>query len=162
LVLESRNASSTLTVVFAVMRRIIFRLAAVLALLIVGLVVALVLSVNGLAKRGIQDYITKMSQVQVKLDGVHLSLLSGAGQINGLEMGNPPGYKTPSSIRVGAATIRLKPTTLFADTVSMQALHIQDPEITVEGTLRGNNLSQILENIDTYTANEKASRRGKE
>ena len=144
------------------MRKMFTRIVFFVLVLVVLLVFGLAFLVNRLAKKGIETYGPEMTQVAVDLKSVNLSLLSGQGRINGLKVGNPPGYKTPSAIQANAISIDIKPTTLFADTLMIESMHIQNPEITVEGNLKRNNLQQILESIEAYTTDEKKTKSGKE
>ena len=70
-------------------------------------------------------------KVQVKLDSVNLSLLSGSGKVQGLIVGNPEGFKTPQAISVGAASLALQPASLLADKIVVESINVQAPEITV-------------------------------
>jgi hypothetical protein len=90
--------------------------------------------------------------VDVTLDSVNLSLLSGSGKIKGLVVGNPEGYKTPHAISIGTASLALKPGSLLSDKVIITSINIEAPEITFEGGLGGNNLSKILANLNETTS----------
>ena len=70
-------------------------------------------------------------------------LLSGAGTIKGLVVGNPAGFKTPSAINVGAASLVLEPSSLLSDKIVIKSIKVQGPEITFETNLKDNNLSKI-------------------
>jgi uncharacterized protein involved in outer membrane biogenesis len=78
-------------------------------------------------------------------------LLSGAGTIKGLLVGNPEGFKTPSAISVGEVTLALKPGSLLSDKIVIKTINVQAPEITFETDLRHNNLSKILSNLQEAT-----------
>jgi uncharacterized protein involved in outer membrane biogenesis len=80
-----------------------------------------------------------------------LSLLSGSGKIKGLFVGNPQGFKTPSAIQVGTASLALQPGSIFGDKVIVKSVLVQAPEITFETDLKANNLSKILANMKTAT-----------
>lgn len=120
----------------------------------VGIVVLVVLGVlatglflDGAVKQGVETIGSKVTQVNVKLDRVSLSLLSGSGSIKGLVVGNPKGYKTPEAIKIADASLALKPASLFSDKVVIKSVRLDAPQITFEGGFGGNNLSQILKNV---------------
>lgn len=46
----------------------------------------------------------------------------------------------------------IKPGSLFSDKIVVQSIDVKAPEITFEGSLSGNNLSKILENIQASAA----------
>jgi uncharacterized protein involved in outer membrane biogenesis len=124
----------------------------------IGLGVVLVLGVllvtlfldSGI-KRGIERVGPMLTRTEVKLDSVTLSLLSGSGTIKGFVLGNPEGFKTPSAIRVGTATLALQPGSVFKDKVVIQSINLRSPEITFETDLKGNNLSKIVANLQAAT-----------
>ena len=107
------------------------------------------LFLDGAIKRGIETVGPRLAKVEIKLDSVSLSLLSGSGEIKRLLVGNPEGYKTPSAIAVGDASLSLQPGTVFSDKVIIKSIHVQAPEITFETELnmKNNNLNKILANL---------------
>ncbi len=119
-------------------------------LLVVGLVV-LGLSLDGLVKRGVETVAPKLTKVDVKLDQVSLSLLSGGGKIGGLVIGNPEGFKTAHAISVGAATLVVQPSSLMSDKIVIRTVRVEAPEITLESGLNGTNLKKILANVQEST-----------
>jgi len=134
------------------------------ALALVGLLIAFVLAVtlflDHIIKKGVETVGPKVTQVSVKLDSVSLSVLSGAGSIKGLEVGNPEGYQSPTSIKLGSASLAIVPGSLTRDKIVIKYIRVEAPEITIEGTPKNNNLTKILENVQgsggstTTTTNE--------
>ena len=133
------------------MKKIIIRVSIVLLVLIILAIIGVGLSIDGLVKRGVETAGPMLTQVQVKLDSVNLSLFSGAGKMKGLFVGNPTGYKTPSAMQVGVASLALQPRSVFGDKVIINSINLQGPEITFETDLKGNNLSKILSNVQDAT-----------
>src|SRR5581483_563488 len=78
-----------------------------------------------------------------------LSLLSGSGKLKGLFVGNPSGYKTPSAIQVGTASLALQPSSVLSSKIIVHSINLQAPEITFETDLKANNLSKILDNLQS-------------
>ncbi len=133
------------------MKRILLRIGIVIVLLLIVAILAVTFFLDGAVKRGVETVGPRLTKVQVKLDGVTLSLLSGSGKIKGLLVGNPEGYKTPQALTVGSARIDLKPTSLLSDKVVIKKIEVIAPEITFEGGFGGNNLSKIRANINETT-----------
>ena len=115
-------------------------------LLIAGLVVAF-LSLNRIVKKGVETVGPAIAKVEVKVKDVNLSPFSGGGKIEGLLVGNPPGFKTPTAIQVGSVALKVQPSSLLGDKIVVRSLRMEGPEITFEGDLKGNNLNKILENV---------------
>jgi hypothetical protein len=136
------------------MKKIVVRLLIGLAVLILLAALATHLFLDGAIKRGVETIGPELTKVDVKLDAVSLSVLSGAGKIKGLVVGNPEGFKMPSAISVGTASLALKPGSLLSHKVVVQSINVQAPEVTFETDLRGNNLSRILANLEAATGGD--------
>jgi uncharacterized protein involved in outer membrane biogenesis len=133
------------------MKKLIIRLLIALVVVIILAFLAVGLFLDGAIKRGVETFGPKLTKVEIKLQSVSLSLLSGAGTVKGLLVGNPEGFKTPSAITVGEATLALKPGSLLSDKIVIKTINVQAPEITFETDLRQNNLSKILSNMREAT-----------
>ena len=133
------------------MKKLVIRIVIALLVLIVLAVVAVRLFLDGAIRRGVETVGPMVTKVDVKLAGVSLSLLSGSGKIKGLVVGNPEGFKTPSAIQVGNASLAVQPGSIFSDKVVIRSINVQAPEITFETDLKANNLSKIMANVDETT-----------
>jgi len=134
------------------MKKILVRLGVALIVLIILVALGIHFFLDSAVKQGVETIGTKMAKVDVKLDGVHLSILSGSGKIKGLVIGNPEPYKTSNSISVGTAALQLNPGSLLSDKLIIKSINVEAPEITFEGGLSGNNLSKILANLNESTS----------
>ena len=130
------------------MKKLIIRLVIALVVLVIIGVVAVGVFLDSAVKKGVETVGPMLTKVEVKLDSVSLSLLSGAGKIKGLLVGNPTGYKTPSAIQVGSGSLSLQPSSIFSDKVVIKSINLQGPEITFETDFKGNNLSALLKNVE--------------
>ncbi len=133
------------------MKKFIVRLFFVLVILLILAVVAVGLFLDSAVKSGVETIGPMVTKVDVKLQSVSLHLLSGSGKIQGLVVGNPEGYKTPSAINVGAASLALSPASLLSDKIVIKSISVHAPEITFETDLKGNNLSKIESNLEAAT-----------
>ncbi len=122
---------------------------AVVALL--GLI-ALFLSLNSIVKSGVVAFGPEVIKAPIQLDGVSISAFSGGGEIKGLVIGNPEGFKTPNAVKLGVASLQVKPMSLLGDKVVVQSVKADAAEITFEGSLGSSNLGKIQENVDAYVA----------
>src|SRR5512140_2754098 len=126
------------------MKKLVIRLLIALIVLIVLAVLAVSLFLDGAIRRGVETAGPMLTKVDVKLSGVSLSLFSGSGKLKGLVVGNPQGFKTPSAIQVGSASLAVQPGSIFSDKVVIRSINVQAPEITFETDLKGNNISKIM------------------
>jgi len=126
-----------------------FLVGAIIALIILVIIAALGVHffLDAAVKRGVETIGPRVTKVDVKLDSVTISVLSGSGKIKGLLVGNPAGFKTPSAIQVGTASLALVPGTLLNDKIVIKSINVEAPEITFETDLKSSNLSKLLDNI---------------
>ena len=142
------------------MKKILLIGVAVLVALVVLAGVLAITFLNSLVKKGVETAGPIVTKVELRLASADISILSGKGTLRGLFIGNPTGYKTASAIEVGEATLALKPSSLLSDKIVVRQVNVVAPEITFEGSLKGSNLSKILENIQAFTASEQAAKSG--
>lgn len=138
------------------MKKIIIAVAIALVVLVIVGVLAVGLFLDKAVKIGVETVGPTLTKTDVKLQGVSLSLLSGGGKISGLVVGNPQGFKSPSAISVGSASLAIQPSSVFADKVVIKSINVQAPEVTFETDLRANNLSKILANLEEATGGKTA------
>lgn len=124
----------------------------VLLLLLAVVIIALIVlgvCLNHIVKRAVETYGPRLTRTTVALDAVDLSLLTGSARVKGLAVGNPQGFKTPRSISVGLIAVGLNPMSILSRKVVIRSIRVEAPDITFEGGLAGNNLSQILDNVNS-------------
>jgi uncharacterized protein involved in outer membrane biogenesis len=129
------------------MKKWVIGIAVVLVVLLIGIVVAVSLTLDSAVKKGVETVGPMVTKTSVKLDGVSLSILSGSGTVKGLVIGNPEGFKTASAMQVGSAHLAVVPSSLFGDKIVVRKINVEGPEITFETDLRKSNLSQLIENL---------------
>jgi hypothetical protein len=130
------------------------------ALLIIALVV-IFFNLNSIVKKGVETVGPKLTKVEVRLGAAKLSPLNGNGELSKLFVGNPEGYKTPAAIEVGNVKVAVKLRSVLSDTIVVDEVNVQAPVITFEGGLGGNNLSQILKNLEGSPDDVKPTPEGK-
>src|SRR3954467_15828077 len=133
------------------MKKIIVRVFIGFLVLALLAVLAVHFFLDSAIKRGVETIGPKLTKVEVKLEGVSLSLLTGAGKIKGLVIGNPAGFKSPSAIQVGTASLALQPNSLLSDKIIIKSINVQAPEVTFESDLKSVNLKKILANLEEST-----------
>jgi hypothetical protein len=118
-----------------------------LLVVLVGAVVVLGLSLDKLIKRAVETAGPAITKVDVKLDGVRLSMLNGEGSLQGFALGNPAGYTSPTCIQFDSASLSLVPSSIMSDKVVIRHIRLEAPVITFEGGLKGNNLNDLLKGM---------------
>lgn len=135
------------------MKKIIWGIVAGLLVLAVIALIVVAVFLDGIVKKGVETVGPKITGVSVKLDEMHIGLLTGSASIKGLVVGNPEGYKAPAAISVGLAEVSVSPLSIMSDKIVVRSIHVESPEITFEGGLSENNLGKIMDNIDTVSRN---------
>ncbi|MFN7138479.1 MAG: hypothetical protein ACK4UN_03980, partial [Limisphaerales bacterium] len=134
----------------------LIRIGILLAVLVVVGAVALFFSLNSIVKASFEKVGPLVTKTEVKLERANLSPFSGNGELHGLVVGNPPGYQTPSAIKVKVIDINLDLNSVPSDVVLVKSVVIEAPEITFEGSLTGSNIKKLLENISAVAASDTA------
>ncbi len=117
--------------------------------MVVIVVLVLIFSnLNSIIKKGVETVGPILTKVDVRLGSAKVSPMNGNGVLEKLFVGNPEGYKTPSAIEMGQVKVAIKLGSVMSDTIAIDEVSIQGSEITFEGGLGGNNLSQILKNLE--------------
>ena len=133
------------------MNKILWILLAGLAVVLIVVALAVGFYLGPIAKIGMEQIGPKVMQVSIKADSLNISLLSGSATINNLVVGNPQGYSTAQSISVGTVAASLDPSSVLSNKILIRSVKVESPEITFEGSLTGNNLSKILDNVNSFT-----------
>ena len=87
-----------------------------------------------------------MTQTEVTVDEVEISLTSGEGIIRGLVIGHPEGFEE-RIMRIGEARIVLDIGSLTSDTIVIKEISVTAPEVTVEVSGAGTNVSRLQKNL---------------
>jgi hypothetical protein len=102
---------------------------------------------DALLKRAIETIGPQLTGVPVTVARVKLEPAEGKGAIGGLVVGNPPGYKTPSSVTLGEMRLAIDYATVTSGVVHLKELVIDAPLLTYERGPGGDNLGVIQKNL---------------
>lgn len=128
----------------------------VFVLLVLVLFVFGFIFLGGVVKAGVEKVGPMVTKVPVKLDAATLSVFNGSGELKGLEVGNPEGYKTPNAIKVGNVAVSVSPGSVFGSKIVVHSVRVDAPEITYEASgIKDNNLSKILANVQSLAGTNK-------
>jgi hypothetical protein len=133
------------------MKRILIIGGAVAGLLLVALVVFLFTGLGAAIKAIVEGVGSEVTKVDVRLASADVSLTSGEGELKGLVVGNPKGYKTPSAIELGQIKVKLDTSTVTNDVVVVKEVLIDGPHLTYELGPGGSNIGVIQSNVESFT-----------
>src|SRR5262245_1025482 len=130
------------------MKKWILRIVILGVIVLAAIVGCIFYFLNDIVKKGVETVGPKVTQTEVRLARAKLSPFSGQGQLSGIFVGNPEGFKSESAIKVGDVKVAVNGPSVLKDTVVVDSIHVQAPEITFEGGLTGSNLGKLLDNIE--------------
>ena len=131
------------------MKKVIKIVVVLFVLLVVGLFVA-AFFLGSIVKKGVETVGPRLTQVEIKLDSAHFWLLRGKCTLQGLVVGNPKGFDSPSAIKASEISVSVQPGSVLSDKIVVQSVRMVGTEITLYG-LGGDNLRKILDNVKAST-----------
>lgn len=119
--------------------------------LLVVLIAAFIIlnfSLDGIVKSAIEENGTELLQTEVNIGNVNVSLFDGSGVIYGFTVANPEGFSDEKAIVIDEMSLKIDLSTIFSDTIVVENIHIQNPELFFEQIGLGINLRKLNENMD--------------
>jgi len=107
--------------------------------------------INKGVKSGVETYGPRVTQTDVTLAKVNISVFSGSGTLKGLIVGNPEGYKNENIFALGQIDLKVDTSTVFSDKIVIDKIIIKKPEISYETKFATSNVKQLLKNIEEFT-----------
>jgi uncharacterized protein involved in outer membrane biogenesis len=119
--------------------------AAVMAVLVLAIVAvgAVSLFLGRIVKTAVETAGPRVLGAPVTLASATILPWSGRGTLRGLTIGNPPGFRGAAALKVGEVSVRVKPSSLFSDTVVVESVVVRGPEILYEYGPGGSNLAAL-------------------
>jgi len=121
-------------------------------LVVVAALVATIVFLDSGVKAAVEKGGSYAFKVPVTLDKASVSILGGRASLQGLTVGNPAGYKTPRAIYLGETAMELKIGSVTSEVIEIPEMKVLGPQLSVEGDLKGSNISQLLKNLDATIA----------
>lgn len=124
----------------------------VIVLAIAGVFFFAISSLDSLIKEAVEKYGSEVTKAEVRLDKVQIDISSGKGSLNGLNIGNPKGFETPSAFKLGEISVSIDTSSITSDPVVIKEIVIGSPEVTYELSSSGSNIEAIQNNVNAYIA----------
>lgn len=131
-----------------VMRKALWILGGLVVLVIIAGIVV-VLSLNSIVKTGINAVGPRVAKVPLSVEKVRISLLGGSFAIEGLKMGNPPGFQTPHSFTADKIRVDANLRSLLRDEIVIPLIEVQQPVVTLEFAGAKTNMGEIMKGLQT-------------
>lgn len=134
------------------MGKILISIAVLLVAVLAGGAWWLYNSLDSVVASAIRSYGPEITGVTVKLQGVKIQPAQGMASINGLQLGNPAGFKTPQALALGSISMELDVASLTKDVVMIKSIVLEQPLLTFEHQSGGSNLEVIQRHIERAIA----------
>lgn len=120
------------------------------ALIVIALIGALVasFSIDGIVKSHIQNSASKTLDTSVNVDNVSISILDGNGNIEGITIHNPDGFSDSAAVKMKKVSIKMDIYSLLTDTIVVNEVRIQQPELYFQQKASGNNFDALTKNME--------------
>ncbi|MFN0244573.1 MAG: hypothetical protein ACKVWV_16925 [Planctomycetota bacterium] len=132
-----------------------------LPLLLVLLLAVAYASIDELAATAVEKGGARALGVATTLDRIELKPFRGQGSVKGLEVSNPPGFKTPWFMRLSEGDASLEVSTVLEDQVVMDFIELRGIEIYLEKTKDTANYEVLLETMKKEEQTAPPSESGK-
>ncbi len=123
----------------------------ILVVILVAAVLYLGSNLDSIVKKSITKLGSDMTGVSVTVDKVGIALADGRGEIGGLVVDNPRGYRGPHAFQLGSIVLALGSAAESSDPVVIRELTIEAPDIVYDKGENGSNLEAIQRNVEAYT-----------
>jgi hypothetical protein len=133
------------------LKKLIIVVAVIAVLGIIGTVI-LAANIGPIIKAGIETVGPKITNTSVTVEAVEVSPTSGAGEIRGLVIGNPEGYKTDSIFRFDRVALKIDLASLKTDKIIIEEINIDAPAVTYEVGLGNSNVGTLKKRLEALVA----------
>lgn len=143
--------------------KLVLRIVVVAAVLLLVALLVVWAMIDKLVKAGIEKGGTYALQVDTTVEGTNLSLLRSHLSINGLQVANPPDFKTPYLIKSGTFSLGVDRGTLLSDTIRLTEFTLDGLTVYIDQPLgRKSNVTVIMDNVKRLGREGKPEEKPKE
>ncbi len=128
----------------------ILKVGGIILILMAIVLVVLSVALNSTIRVGVERIGPAITGTEVTIEDVDLSLFTGQGRLEKLVIGNPPGFQSDHAFYLGKVHVKADLKSIWSDTILIQEIFIDSPEISFESTPEGSNISIIHENIGSF------------
>jgi uncharacterized protein involved in outer membrane biogenesis len=121
-------------------------LGAIVILLIVVVVVG-ISKLGPLVKMAVNTYGPKITNTELRVEDVGISLFSAEAKLKRFFLGNPKGFKSPSAMKVSSIYVDVDQGSITKNPIIINKIEVVEPEITYEKRDKTDNFQSILNNV---------------
>ena len=132
----------------------------VLVIAVVAVSIYVLSSLDSLVQTAIETYGSQATQSEVTVGGVDIDLTSGEGAVSGLQVGNPPGFATPTALMLGQIAVQVDTATVTEDPIVISSIAIDSPSVTYEVGQQESNIDALQRNVEQFAGGAKSDSDG--
>ena len=137
------------------MKKWVIIIAAVVIVVVAILFVVVLSNLGPVIKTAVNTYGPKITETEVRLSDVDVSLLSAQAKMKKFYLGNPARFNSPEAMTVKSIYIDINEKSLLEDPIIIEKIEVIAPEITYEKMGGTDNFKTILNNIKRTVGKEK-------
>lgn len=130
--------------------------AGIVGVLVVAVAIVASLFLGPIVKQGAESLGPRFLGVPVQVEHVKIRPWSGKAEIEGVLVGNPEGYDTPSAFELGSLVAEVDLVSLMSDVLVIRRLYITAPKVTYEVRGRRSNIDTLIAHLQPKKAPEVA------
>jgi uncharacterized protein involved in outer membrane biogenesis len=112
---------------------------------------------NAALTQAIQSGVPLVTQCEVAIDQLELSLFSGEGQVRGFELKNPTGFSEQNLFALDQISVSVDPESLLTQEIHIHSIVIDQPKFCFEQGMSGSNWQKLIQNLQAFSANSAGS-----
>ena len=136
------------------MKKLFIAGACVIVAVIVVIVVVGALNLGSLIKTAVNTYGPAVVKTGVEVEAVDVSVFSAQAELNNFVLDNPEGFTTPRAIQVKSISMDVDESSFVKDTIVIDRIEVDHPEITYEIKGRTDNFRTIMDQMKKSSAPE--------
>jgi hypothetical protein len=123
------------------------KITAVIAAIVLGVVLAIGMTIDGIVESGIEDSGSDILRTEVEVDDIDISFLSSSADMDGFIIYNPEGFSDKAAISLKGIEIDLDIKSLFSETIIVKSIRVTNPQIFFEQKGTKINLRELSNNL---------------
>jgi uncharacterized protein involved in outer membrane biogenesis len=104
-------------------------------------------NLDAIIKQVIEDVGSDVVGTSVTVSEVKFTLQEGRGEIRGLRIANPPGFKSPSAFEMAEIAVQVDPRSLTGPVIVINEVLVDGAQLTAEQKGTGTNLKQLMDGM---------------
>lgn len=131
-----------------------------LVVVVIAALVAVAVSLDGIAKVGLEKGATAALGTETTVGSVDLGVLSGSLRLSEMAVANPEGYPEGYLFKLADADMSLEIGSLLSDTIHVRRIVLNEPIISIVRKGLETNLGAVLKNAETEGADDPSGEPG--